>query len=184
VLDNMLQLVCHPDTPSKTVIGVEVTTELSASGALWFRFYVDGVLDKLETLAPAEPLRTDGLWETTCFEAFLGKPGEAGYCEYNFAPSGAWAAYQFNEYRAGGRDLVVDEMPEIFLDASETHLAAEVTINVPAHLLSGPIDLNLTAVIEETDGTKSYWALAHPNGKPDFHHRDCFTFKLLPPEAA
>src|SRR3546814_10579152 len=35
-------------------------------------------------------------------------------------------------------------------------------------------DLALSAVIEETDGTKSYWALRHPPGKPDFHHPDCF----------
>src|SRR3546814_3736372 len=32
--------------------------------------------------------------------------------------------------------------------------------------------LALSAVIEELDGTKSYWALAHPPGKPDFHHPD------------
>jgi hypothetical protein len=39
--------------------------------------------------------------------------------------------------------------------------------------------LGLSAVLEEKDGTKSYWALAHPNpDKPDFHLADCFTAKL------
>jgi hypothetical protein len=33
-------------------------------------------------------------------------------------------------------------------------------------------------VIEETNGRKSYWALAHPPGKPDFHHSDCFALGL------
>jgi hypothetical protein len=34
-------------------------------------------------------------------------------------------------------------------------------------------------VLEEKDGTKSYWALAHPNpDKPDFHLADCLTAKL------
>jgi hypothetical protein len=177
----MLQMICHPDTPAKTVKGVEVATELSAGGTLWFRFYVDGILDTLETPTPVKPARTDRLWETTCFEAFLRKSGDTGYCEYNFAPSGAWASYQFDDYRKAMRTLALDETPEILLDASDTHLAAEVTITVPAHLLHGSIDLNLTAVIEETDGTKSYWALAHPPGKPDFHHRDCFTLKLSAP---
>ena len=37
-----------------------------------------------------------------------------------------------------------------------------------------PFDLGLTAVIEEVDGTKSYWALAHAPGPPDFHNRDCW----------
>jgi hypothetical protein len=33
-------------------------------------------------------------------------------------------------------------------------------------------------VIEETSGGKSYWALAHPPGKPDFHHADGFVYEL------
>ena len=36
-----------------------------------------------------------------------------------------------------------------------------------------------TAILEEVDGTKSYWALAHPVGeKPDFHAADCFAATL------
>jgi hypothetical protein len=30
--------------------------------------------------------------------------------------------------------------------------------------------IGLAAVIEGTSGHKSYWALAHPPGKADFHH--------------
>jgi len=36
--------------------------------------------------------------------------------------------------------------------------------------LSSPLHLGLSAVLEETNGRKSYWALAHPPGKADFHH--------------
>jgi hypothetical protein len=39
--------------------------------------------------------------------------------------------------------------------------------------------LGLAAILEEQDGTKSYWALAHPDAeKPDFHHPDCFAAQL------
>jgi len=38
--------------------------------------------------------------------------------------------------------------------------------------------LGLAAVIEEASGRKSYWALAHPPGKPDFHHSDCFAHEI------
>jgi hypothetical protein len=38
--------------------------------------------------------------------------------------------------------------------------------------------LGLSAVIEETSGHKSYWALAHPPGRPDFHHSDCFVYEF------
>jgi hypothetical protein len=46
--------------------------------------------------------------------------------------------------------------------------------------LSGYADwrLGLSAVIEETSGDRSYWALAHPPGKADFHHSDCFALRL------
>jgi hypothetical protein len=44
--------------------------------------------------------------------------------------------------------------------------------------------IGLTAVVEEVDGTKSYWALAHAPGPPDFHNADCFTARLPAPEAS
>jgi hypothetical protein len=40
--------------------------------------------------------------------------------------------------------------------------------------------LGLSAMIEETSGSKSYWALAHPPGQPDFHHPDCFAHEFSP----
>ena len=46
-----------------------------------------------------------------------------------------------------------------------------------------PWRLGLSAVIEAEDGTKSYWALNHPPGAPDFHHKDCFALELPAPEA-
>src|ERR1700731_13306 len=38
--------------------------------------------------------------------------------------------------------------------------------------------IGLAAVIEETSGHKSYWALAHPPGKADFHHSDSFALEF------
>jgi hypothetical protein len=38
--------------------------------------------------------------------------------------------------------------------------------------------LGLSAVLEEQDGTKSHWALAHGGDKPDFHDPACFTASL------
>ena len=34
--------------------------------------------------------------------------------------------------------------------------------------------VGFSAILEEEDGTISYWALAHAPGRPDFHHPDCF----------
>ena len=58
-----------------------------------------------------------------------------------------------------------------------------VAAAVSAELMSQSA-MNLTAVIEEAGGVKSYWALAHPDGPPDFHNRDCFIAHLPPVDAA
>ena len=179
----MLQLICNPETPAVTVESVEVWTERLENGRLWFLFHIEGQLDALELDEPRPPERTDALWKSTCFEAFLRKDGDNSYLEYNFAPSGLWAAYAFTDYRSGGIDLGVEATPEILLDASEGHFAVETEIILPADWRIGSVELNLTAVIEEADGTKSYWALAHSPGKPDFHHKDCFALKLEAPRA-
>ena len=44
--------------------------------------------------------------------------------------------------------------------------------------------IGLSAVIEDAGGGMSYWALAHPPGKPDFHHADCFALELAPAVAS
>ena len=55
---------------------------------------------------------------------------------------------------------------------------------VAVELDGAPWRIGLSAVIEERHGRKSYWALAHPPGKPDFHHDDCFAIELPAPSAA
>ena len=41
----------------------------------------------------------------------------------------------------------------------------------------------LAAIIEETNGSLSYWALAHPSALPDFHHRLGFALQVGAPAA-
>ncbi len=118
--------------------------------------------------------RADELWKTTCFEAFLRAEREEPYREWNFAPSGAWAAYDFERYREGQADAEVTA-PYIRMEDNFTWWALGATTTVEA---SVSWRLGLSAVLEEQDGTKSYWALAHPSEKPDFHHPDCFTARL------
>ena len=65
--------------------------------------------------------------------------------------------------------------PYIRVEDNFTWWALGATIALPS---DENWDLGLSAVLEERDGTKSYWALAHPSGKPDFHHPDCFIARL------
>ena len=123
-----------------------------------------------------EPWRADELWQTTCFEAFLRPEGEASYREWNFAPSGNWAAFDFSSYREGMARADVGSPPYIRMEDNFTWWAVGATIAVEA---GKPWELALSAILEEKDGMKSYWALAHgPGDKPDFHAPDCFVARL------
>jgi hypothetical protein len=120
--------------------------------------------------------RVNGLWQTTCFEAFLRPAGDPAYREWNFGPSGDWAAYDFASYREGIGAPDVGSPPYIRMEDNFTWWALGATFTADA---DPSWELGLSAVLEEKDGTKSYWALAHPaGGKPDFHAADCFAAKL------
>ena len=64
--------------------------------------------------------------------------------------------------------------PEQF--ALQATLELEELSNLPPN---ATLRLGLAAVIEETSGHKSYWALGYAPGRPDFHHSDGFAHELL-----
>jgi hypothetical protein len=174
----------HADTPSTRIESIDAQVERTADGKLWLRYHVEAPLNELAIPGPAHPLRTNGLWQTTCFEAFARAPEASAYVELNFSISSQWAASRFESYRTAMTDLILDPAPEIGVDASESHIALEAVVSLPTPWNEGLIEFGLSAVIEEVDGTKSYWALAHPPGAPDFHHPDCFALMLPAASAA
>lgn len=177
-------LSCHPATPPFAVDDIEASIELSPEGQLWVRYNVLCDMDSLVIPDPEDPERTDGLWESTCFEVFLRRHGEESYFEYNFSPSGQWAAYAFDGYRSKPSELPITGTMRISLEGGETHFALEAELELPEGWLFGPLDINITAVIEEEGGIKSYWALMHNPTKPDFHDGDCFVLALKAGEGA
>jgi hypothetical protein len=128
---------------------------------------------------PAVPVRQDELWRHTCFEAFVRHEAGSAYREFNFAPSGAWAAYDFDGYRASMRPAPTPA-PEIACHAEDGVL--ELTVRLPPNALPAGTGLRLalSAVIEDRHGHRSYWALRHPAEKPDFHHTDGFALEIDP----
>ena len=121
--------------------------------------------------------RADELWRHTCFEAFVRpSPGDA-YYEFNFAPSTQWAAYGFSGYRSGMRVANEIGAPFIEVQPSDERYALQASLDLE-RLPDLPKDavwrLGLSAVIEETNGSISYWALTHPPGKRGFP-----SFRLL-----
>ena len=172
------RLVAHRSTPPAQVSAVEVElVGFAPYEDMMFRF---SVRDGQGVVLPerVSPVRTDGLWRTTCFEIFLKSADGTSYTEFNASPSTQWAAYSFDDYRENMRDQPMSIAPHIERVGDEP-LCFDVDINL-SDLRPGSLKLALSAVIEETDGTKSYWALRHPPGPPDFHHPDCFALQLPP----
>jgi hypothetical protein len=170
-----LKLTPHPDFPCAAVRAIEVDVARPAASTLVLAYRVRGRIAGVALASPAAPLFTDGLWRTTCLEAFLKPEGGEGYRELNFAPSGAWAAYAFAGYRDGMAPLEI-ATPRIEVRRDDDAFELDVTLDrLPP---PGRCRLALSAVIEETSGAKSYWALAHPDGRPDFHHAASFAATL------
>ena len=194
-------------------IGVEVTRQSGRRGGrrIRLRYVVSGNIRAFKVpYHVTQKHRADELWRHTCCEAFVRIGRSETYHEFNLAPSGAWSCYRFDGYRSGMqpekhvgppaiqtyfRDEPVAEaeipglgvsgldgidhyptplfMLEAMLDMEETRLP-----------LDEPWHLGLSVVVEERNGTISYWALNHPTGDPDFHNPDCFALELAPARPA
>ena len=174
-------LVPHPDHDGSPVHRVQVAVTRT-SDALGLTYALEGDLDAIRIPAPLTPSIVHGLWEHTCFEAFVAADGGPGYHEMNFAPSGAWAAFAFRGYRDGEPLNDARLAPHIAVrreGGGRLLLDARVPLLelAPAYA-AARLRLALTAVVEDARGGRSYWALRHPPGAPDFHHRDGFALVL------
>jgi hypothetical protein len=178
-----IHLKCHPATPPLMADHVDVELRTSGKGRLFARYVIECDTSLLLLPEPFEPVRSDRLWETTCFELFIRRADSDRYFEYNFSPSTEWALYRFSGYRTGMAEEMI-RRPRITCDYSESHFALNAEFDLPDGWQTGPYVIGLAAVVEEANGTKSYWALAHPPGKPDFHHKDCFALPLDAPRVA
>lgn len=163
----------HPASPCAALRGIEATVTRAADGGLQLAFRLEGDLERLRIPPPRAPRIAERLWQHTCCELFIADAAGPAYHEFNFSPSGEWAAYRFERYREGLPFEAAD--PKISVQRTATFLKLEARV---VHPPPGDLRLGLSAVIEEIDGTLSYWALRHAPGRADFHHRDAFALEL------
>lgn len=175
-------LIAHPAHPPLAVRGIEARIIGHDANWLRLRWRIEGA-GKLVVPPFAGKGRADGLWQTTCFEAFLRPEGGDAYVELNLSPSERWAAYDFARTREGMAERPFPREPECTMRQGTGMAIFDAAVPVGG-LPRLPAALGLAAVIEEEGGVLSYWALAHPAEKPDFHHPACFALALDPPAAS
>jgi hypothetical protein len=168
--------VTIPDRPFTLWASAERSADFGATATLnlWFGVGAPAARFRVPD-AESDPSRRDGLWQSTCFELFLKVPGQEAYREWNFSPSGDWAAYDFTTERTGMSPSEIANPPYIRVEDNLTWWGVGATISVPSdlHLVAA-----ISAVLEDAEGRRTYWALHHPRPEPDFHHPGCFTARL------
>ncbi len=146
-------------------------------------YTIAGNMAALRVPAATGPGPADGLWQHTCLEAFVAAEGDAAYREFNFSPSGQWAAYRFAGERQRDTTTAPD-LPAPVMQLAITPTLLTMSVHLPLAALpssTAHVELALCAVIEEHDGRLSYWALQHPQARPDFHHPAGRTLRLALP---
>lgn len=178
-VSSSVALICHPDTPADGLRSIRVELERGGDGGMRLAYRLEGDVDALRIPEAATPLPPERLWAYTCFEVFVCTEAAAAYREFNFSPNGQWARFDFATYR-GRVPSPVGPAPRLDIARSAGVLSLEAKLEA-ACLPAGTLRLGITAVVEHGDGHHSYWALAHPPGQPDFHHRDGFAVVLKAP---
>lgn len=174
----MPELLCHSATPSRAIRSITAEARWLPGGRLGFYYVMEGDVARVRLPDLRAVGRADELWRHTCFEAFIAGPTVGAYSEFNFAPSGEWAAYRFTGYRKGSRPVAVGADPAIAVRTFPERIELDAVVGARSIPLGeGGARLALAAVVEEEEGL-SYWALAHPAQRPDFHHADSFLLPL------
>jgi hypothetical protein len=177
-------LIPHPDLPRPPVdVGAKVTR--IGTDVLKIEYVVIGRIADLRLPPPTIPRQADELWRHSCFEAFVGSGEGRDYVEFNFSPSREWAIYRFEGYRDGKQEALDLPAPDIFVESDgRVRFALTAFVDLSGVAPGRPASLGLATILEDGAGGLSYWALAHPPGDPDFHHRDCFALELPPAASA
>lgn len=176
-----LALHAHPTTPSAAPLRLMAEAALSQAGRLALTYRVEGDPRVIAVPPPGPPERQDGLWRSTCFEAFLRAPPAEAYAEINLSPSRAFAVYLFDGYRTGMRPAMAVAAPRIDCEVGGAALRLHAEVDIAPLSIGAartPLLVGLCAVIEEAGGRLSYWALHHAKERPDFHAAESFVHKL------
>ena len=169
-----------PYAPPSTLIegiGGEIDCHV---GLLDIVYRITGEIESISLPgAVAIPVRRDGLWQKTCCECFLQVSGRQDYLEVNLSPSGDWNVYHFQRYRQE-----MTREPRVTAVESEVLYERERAIVRCRLSLSDclgesvALRVGISCVVAHRDGAISYWALAHPADKPDFHDPRSFIVNL------
>lgn len=147
---------------------------------LVLNYALTGHLDNILIPSPAAtPSRQQNLWQATCFEFFLGIPGQSSYWEFNLSPAGHWNVYRFTDYRQGmtAEDAIASLPFQVTRQSQCLALTIPLDLQFCTLTDDSAVDIAVSTVIQFQSGAMSYWALLHAAEQPDFHQRQSFALR-------
>jgi hypothetical protein len=147
---------------------------------LLIEYQLFGDLNAISIAPPAStPSRQFHLWEATCFEFFIGIPGDRNYWEFNLSPSGDWAVFTLDDYRQGLRDELAFTSLPFKVDRYPNYITLSLEFDLSELILAEQdLEMSVTTVVKSSQDELSYWAISHSGKEADFHLRDSFAIKL------
>jgi hypothetical protein len=129
--------------------------------------------------AAFRPARRNELWEQTCFELFVAPKDSPRYWEFNLSPAGDWNVYRFAFYRQGmEEETAITSLPfTVQRDSESLSLVLELDLDAIVRA-DQVVEVALSAVIKQSSGKVTHWALTHRGPQADFHCRDSFIIPL------
>lgn len=169
----MKHLKVFTQTPQNDSLTVTCDVRQKNQNIYEFDFNLYGDIEAIKWNEGSANSRTDNLWQTTCFEAFLSSENSNSddYYEINCSPQGAWNSYYFERYRDGMKLSAVEVK---LMEKKITPQAARFLISVTNPSPWNARFLGLSAVLEFKNGEKAYWALRHTGSEPNFHAKEAW----------
>lgn len=167
----------NPNIPDITIKG-EIFRQ---DNLLTIHYALTGKIEDIFLSSPSvNPTRKEELWKTTCLEFFLAIKGLPHYWEFNISPSGDWNIYRMDAYRRiGFREEMSIQQFQFNMQKHTNNflLNAAVDLN-PIIQAEQILEIGITAIVQTTEGSETYWALVHPAPEANFHLRESFILAM------
>jgi hypothetical protein len=176
---NEFNLVPFP--PQDLLPNIELNGRIDRQNEmLSIAYQLQGNLNEIAIDPPISiPNRKFELWMATCFEFFIGIPGNSDYWEFNLAPSGDWNVFHLDDYRQGLQNELAFTTLPFTIDRQANSLLLTLTFDLSKIIpVERALEISVTTVIKSQQHEISYWALTHPGTAADFHRRDSFIIKI------
>jgi hypothetical protein len=170
----------HPD--------IQITGQIERlNQQLSIIFQLTGEIQQVAIAPPdGNPSRRNELWQTTCFEFFLGLKNSPKYWEFNLSPGGHWNIYRFDDYRQRMTEELAFQALPFLVKIQSDSLTLSLSLDLePVIGSTQSLEVGITTVIERKinnliseENSITYWALTHVTKEADFHQRKSFIFNL------